>query len=758
MNDKTHHTLPPTTTVSFAILLALFALSSPVVVAQDDATDDQTQPAFYIGAYGGGSLISYDVNLFPTSIDSRSTAPQSAPFNAGDGTGFFGGGLFEVVLGPSFNIGLRGAYQTHSGTLTNQYVNSTDVRGRDGSAQAGTVEGSVDADLSAIAITPYARIAPFTFPLYFVLGPSFMLSMDATYSYVENILTPSDVVFRSNGRSTRIIGAREFKNPAMAIALTANVGYEVEIARNVGLFAEFGVQPMVNDYLSDLKSGESWRSIGIHPTIGIRYGFGGRAVPPPPMRPPDTIAIRDTTPRVDSTFIAKGVTPAGLSDTLRIDKKRVQATELHPLLPYVFFDRDSATIPERYVRLDQKSRRTFETERLARGNSVDLYYNLLNIIGQRMRDNRGVKVRLAGYISQYETDSTLPRRRAEAVRQYLLDVWKIADRRITVDTSRIGLPPNPSLSDVDARIAALENQRVEIYSENYVLEAPVSLPDSNYLAPAGVVRFLPPATTPDSLATGIWTLDVMIGDSLVKGAVTGVGAPPPEIDYPVRPDISPRAGSISSTLIIEDSAYNEMVRVSSQPVVIDHAGTFEQERSVENGKFVDTYTLMLYSFDSAQIAGFAWRAREIIVAGIAPNSEVTIIGHTDKIGKPAYNKDLSRRRAEFAEKVLNVKAKSIIAKGESDFLFDQDSPEGRYYSRTVTVIVETPATEEEIAIQMELQRQRREIEAQARALREADEEGKAKEKEKAREKAEERRPKPSRKPAVPLPTIRPSEP
>lgn len=760
MTSPTPRSTQATRSTLLPFLLALF-MASATVIAQEPV-DTAYPPDVYIGAFGGASLVSYDASLAGNTIDSRSTAPGSFPFNAGDGSGFHGGVLFEAVLGPNVNLGLRIGYQTHSGTLTNQYLNSTDVRGRDGSAQIGTVEGSVETDMSHLALTPHARIAPFDFPLYFILGPTFMLPMGSSYSYTENILAPGDVVFRANGRTTRGIGARDFKNPAMGIALTANIGYEVQVGRNMGVFGELGVQSMINDYLADLKSGESWRSIGVHPTVGIRVGLGG-GPPPIPPPPPDTIRPVDTgkVAARDSNFIAKGLTPSGLSDTLRIEKKRIQATEYHPLLPYIFFDTDSAVIPDRYVQLTQKTRRNFETERLPHGSSIDVYYNILNIVGQRMRDIRNVRIKLTGYISHHETDSTLPRRRAEAVRDYLINVWRIAERRIVVDTLHVGLPPNPSLSDVEGRVASLENQRVEIYSENNVVENLIALPDTSTLAPAGVIRFLPPAVTPDSLATGIWTLDVMFGDSLVKSAVTGVGAPPREIDFPVRPDINPRIGTISSTLIIEDSSYNEMARLSSSPVYIQNQGAFEAERRVEDGKFVDTYTLMLYSFDSSAIAGFAWRAKEVIQAGIRPNSEVTIIGHTDRIGKPAYNKDLSRRRAEFARSFLQLKeesVKKILALGEQDPLYDQDSPEGRYYSRTVTVIVETPATPEELELQSELQRQRKEVEAVARAQQEADEQGNAQTATEEKEKREARKPKAKAKPAIPLPTIRPSNP
>ena len=59
---------------------------------------------------------------------------------------------------------------------------------------------------------------------------------------------------------------------------------------------------------------------------------------------------------------------------------------------------------------------------------------------------------------------------------------------------------------------------------------------------------------------------------------------------------------------------------------------------------------------------------------------------------PPDNKALSQRRADVAASMLsNVKPKEIVGQGEKQLLYDNDFPEGRYYSRTVTVIIETPA-------------------------------------------------------------------
>lgn len=686
-----HHASVLASILLFVLLLPLRAQP------RADSTPPVTRalPDFFSGIYGSAFFLSYDASVQGQSIDPLSSAPGQFPFNLGDGFGIGGGILFEVPFSSSFRLGIRAGFQPHTGTLTNQYINSTEVRGRDGSTQIATIEGTVDTKMSHINITPYAYIAPFDAPFYFIVGPTILFPGTATYTYSEVVISPRDVVFRANGQNSRRIGAADKTLPTTTTVtgITAGVGYDLELAEDIYLFGEVQFQPTLGNYLDPLLLSEFWRSNTIAPTIGLRIGFGGGYKAPPRDKPTPPIVRNDTAaPRPTDTtkFDAKGVTSTGLSDTLRISTRRVQATQNHALLPYIFFDRDSAGIPSRYIQLDGKSRKNFAIERLPRGNTMEIYYQLLNIVAERMRDNRRMKIKLSGYRSAGETDSTLSWRRTWAVKKYLTEVWRIPDKRIEIDSVHIGLPPNPSLSDVDAREAAKENQRVEIYSINNIAEAPVRLPDTAFLEPVGMVRFLPPATTPDSLATGTWSLDITIGDSLIKDAVAGVGVPPSEINYPIRPDINPRAGSISSTLVIQDSSYNELVRVPSNAVILKQTGGFQEERTVEDGKYVDTYTLLLYSFDSSQVAGFAWQAIELIRSKLDSNAEVTIIGHTDKIGMPSYNKDLSRRRAEFAAQILQVTPKRAVGVGEQNLLYDNDSPEGRYYSRTVTVIVETP--------------------------------------------------------------------
>ncbi len=77
---------------------------------------------------------------------------------------------------------------------------------------------------------------------------------------------------------------------------------------------------------------------------------------------------------------------------------------------------------------------------------------------------------------------------------------------------------------------------------------------------------------------------------------------------------------------------------------------------------------------------------------IKPNSKVTITGYTDRIGDAQYNRDLAQRRAFEVQNVLNVPAENLTIKGVGNDIkiYENDTPQGRNYSRTVQIIIETP--------------------------------------------------------------------
>lgn len=76
-----------------------------------------------------------------------------------------------------------------------------------------------------------------------------------------------------------------------------------------------------------------------------------------------------------------------------------------------------------------------------------------------------------------------------------------------------------------------------------------------------------------------------------------------------------------------------------------------------------------------------------------PGYEVIIEGHTDNIGTPEYNQDLSERRAEntlqhmIEQKYLDYKKGSYIGKGEKEPVESNATEQGRKKNRRVEIII-----------------------------------------------------------------------
>jgi outer membrane protein OmpA-like peptidoglycan-associated protein len=84
---------------------------------------------------------------------------------------------------------------------------------------------------------------------------------------------------------------------------------------------------------------------------------------------------------------------------------------------------------------------------------------------------------------------------------------------------------------------------------------------------------------------------------------------------------------------------------------------------------------------------------EVLLA--EPTWKLQIIGHTDNVGKDAYNLELSNKRANAVKKYLvskNIPETSItsIGKGETMPIADNKTAEGRFKNRRVEFIIVKP--------------------------------------------------------------------
>lgn len=165
------------------------------------------------------------------------------------------------------------------------------------------------------------------------------------------------------------------------------------------------------------------------------------------------------------------MTPYQCSGTTLCINEYAQETETVPL-PIIFFDgAGSADIPTRYQQFlstadaDQYSptTQTWEWEsRLAK------YYQLLNIVGFRMRAHPETTIALeGGYSAEPGESPEIAVNRAVAIRDYLAAIWKIDEARIHLRR------PQQNGSVADGWWLHQEARRVVFYTESPEIFSPI---------------------------------------------------------------------------------------------------------------------------------------------------------------------------------------------------------------------------------------------------------------------------------------------
>ena len=120
--------------------------------------------------------------------------------------------------------------------------------------------------------------------------------------------------------------------------------------------------------------------------------------------------------------------------------------------------------------------------------------------------------------------------------------------------------------------------------------------------------------------------------------------------------------------------------------------TNKKRVELKNDKRIERFSLIVFDYNSATITKPNQRILEDVKNRILPNSVITIIGYADRTGEQSYNQELTTRRCAEVQKFLGIgdNRVTILSKGNSEILYDNTTPQGRNYSRTVQVIVETP--------------------------------------------------------------------
>jgi outer membrane protein OmpA-like peptidoglycan-associated protein/Mg-chelatase subunit ChlD len=379
--------------------------------------------------------------------------------------------------------------------------------------------------------------------------------------------------------------------------------------------------------------------------------------------------------------------------------EEVKTIDSSPMLGHIYFAEGSSEIPSQYVRFPGPGETTdFDPQKL-RG-TLEKYYQVLNIVGKRLVDHPEAQITLIGCnadTGKEKGNKKLSTQRAEAVRDYLQKVWNIASERMAIEARN--LPEMPSSRQL--REGQAENRRVEIRSADPAILSPIP---SVYLAaqidtPALTVR--PSAVSPRSIAR--WKITASNAEGKLAD-VAGEGAPAAEVQVPLpTTDLQAigKGGALEVKLELQDAKGNSVV-LSPEPIKVTFIETRQRLAQKQGQKVQEKYALILFAFDKDTIDAGNQEIVDKVVARIKelPQATVEIVGHTDNIGKPAYNIKLSERRALAVYKLLAAAYGEAAGErirysgvGPNTPLYDNLSPEARAFNRTVTITLEYMSSE-----------------------------------------------------------------
>lgn len=633
--------------------------------------------------------------------------PAAPPFQSARGPSLFLGLEVHKMLLPWLYGGVNISMQTWNGAFKSKEPTFFVI---EGVGTPGTITHTVDLSLSSLGIAPVLTV-PLTSFLSLSTGVQFSYALSNSYEQSEAVTAPSTLPFVYGERRTtgKIDSLRN-----LSFALTAALRYGIPLGNSLML------EPELRAYysLSSLMGKADWRTTTVQGGVALVYA--------PTVEPPvllrDTLYQRDTVQRLVENIAVERITLTAVQSrevrqensgvtlitveveesylreipkprallAVAVDVRFVQAdgsetesttllVEGHrkrhymPLLPYVFFGENTDDLPEKY-------RKGFDKPQTDNA-MLDMYYNLLDTVGERLKTFPRARLVLTGtMLNDEQGGEDLARRRALAVRSYLMSAWGIDPERIRVAARTV----TPSNSDAEGKE---EGRRVELSSDNERILASVVLSNIEVIADPPVVRFYPDVIS--DVGTARWLLSVAV-DSTVLRDFSGGGAPPNVVEW-----------DIASTPMAARLLSGDMAPMRYDLSVVDAEGAtaksalgtlrFQQANAIADGSFVrrttERFSLILFDVNTASLSAENRAVVQLVRSMVSPRDSVRVEGFSDATGSKEYNEKLSQRRAETIASVLKLPRYRV--EGLSiDASLPPYLPEGRFYSRRVDIVRE----------------------------------------------------------------------
>ena len=595
-------------------------------------------------------------------------------FHDGQGIGFFALPILEFHR-PDTRLGfmLQAGYESRKGEWE-QVVTPCNC------------PADLSTDLSYVTVEPSLRIAPFKSNFYVYGGPRLGININKQFVYEQGI----NPAFPEQVAEPDLTG--DFSNmDKYLISMQVGAGYDISLSAEarqtqvvlspfIAFHPYFGQNP---------RTIESWNLTTLRAGLALKFGRG-REVHQEIITPLPVKKIEVVVPEVKFTANAPKNVPV---------ERRVRET--FPLRNYVFFNEGSTEIPNRYVLLRKNQVKDFREDQLEvfapkelSGRSkrqMTVYYNVLNILGDRMVKNPATTVTLSGSSMGGIQDG---KAMAESTKLYLVDVFGIEASRITTE-GRIKpvIPSEQPWGQLELTLLREGDRRVSIGSGSPELlmefqsgpDAPLKPVEIVAVQEAPIDSYVTFNADGANEAFSSWSM--RIADE--QGKVQNFGPYIQEtVSIPGKSILGTRPeGDYKVTMIGQLKDGKAIEKETSVHMVLWTPPVDEEMMRFS----------VLYEFnDSKAIMIYEKYLTDVVVPKIPKGGTAIIHGHTDIIGGEDINLKLSLARANDVKGILekgltkagrNDVKFEVLGFGEDQDLapFDNKYPEERFYNRTVII-------------------------------------------------------------------------
>ncbi len=381
--------------------------------------------------------------------------------------------------------------------------------------------------------------------------------------------------------------------------------------------------------------------------------------------------------------------------------------EYFPLRNYIFFKTGTTELPDRYVLLKKEQVRDFKEDQLENIASLNVsgrsarqmtvYYNILNILGDRMGKNPSSSIKLVGSSAQGPEQA---HKMAESCKNYLVNVFDINPSRILVEgRTKPKLPSEKVGGKLELELLREEDERVSIESATpAILNQFYSGNESMPFEPVQIVNAQ--EDSPD----GFVTFNVVGAEKTLSSWVLKLISENGEVHHfgPYTRDVI----EIGQRSILGENLKNNykviMTGQANSGAVIVKESTVQLELLPQvTAPEVTRFSIIFEFDDSRSISIYENYLTDIVVPKITSGGTVIIHGFTDAIGEVEHNRKLSIARANDAKNIIEkgmsnagIKDVKLDVQGFGENLdtcpFENLMPERHFYNRTVIIDIIPP--------------------------------------------------------------------